>query len=130
MQISPAEYLELIQLAEDAAGFQAMNASAIIFAYVTAIYIVGHKLSRIKALALTFVYSALYIFPVSSVLTNIARAGRLNSNIAVEFPDIALSTLSSNIPSTEFYIYSSALVFFLCWLLSVAFMINEREMSS
>lgn len=127
MEISPAEYLELMQLAEDAAGFQAMNASAIIFAYVTAIYIVGHKLSRIKALTLTFLYSVLYFFPVSSVLTNIARAGRFTDIMAIEFSDIALSALGSNTLSTEFYIYSSSLVFFSCWLLSVAYMYDERK---
>ena len=44
--MNPTEYMELLQLIGDPIGFHVMNAVAILFAYVTAIYVAGTKLSR------------------------------------------------------------------------------------
>ena len=46
--MNPAEYMELLQLIGDSIGFHAMNAVVILFAYITAIYVGGPKLSRLQ----------------------------------------------------------------------------------
>lgn len=58
--MNPAEYMELLQLIGDSIGFHAMNAVAILFAYITAIYVVGPKLSRLQLSLVTILYSFFY----------------------------------------------------------------------
>lgn len=51
--MKPTEYMELLQLIGDPIGFYVMNAVAILFAYVTANYVAGTRLSR-QQLSLLF----------------------------------------------------------------------------
>ncbi len=47
------EYLDLIVTSRDSVGYHAMNYIGVMFAYVVAAYLVGAKLSRFQAFAIT-----------------------------------------------------------------------------
>ena len=60
--MSIGEYLELIRMSSDSAGFHAMNAMAILFAYLTAAYLAGNKLTKLQLAIATDLYSVFYFF--------------------------------------------------------------------
>lgn len=127
MEISPAEYLELIQLAEDAAGLQAMNAIAIVFAYLTAIYIIGEKLTRFQAIALNCIYTVFYFFPVRAMVGNITREYRVGEDFVRVYSEEASTLINVSSLGEEFFVYGGSLVFLLAWLLSIAYFVETRK---
>ncbi len=127
MGVSPAEYMELLQLAEDSASLNAMNAVAVVFAYVTAAYLVGAKLSRIQAFSLTVVYTLFYLFPVNVVVNSLGRTYRIGLDFIEKYPDTSSDLMNANARSEDFYLYAITVVFSLSWLLSIVFMLNTRR---
>jgi len=127
MAISPAEYLELMQLAEDSAGLHSMNALAVLFAYVTGIYIVGSKLEKAQIVALTCVYTAFYFFTAQTVVRNVSRAYRFIRDFVDKYPDEATALLNIDGNAEEPMVYVVSLILFLSWVLSIVFMRETRR---
>lgn len=130
--MNPAEYMELLQLIGDSIGFHAMNAVAILFAYITAIYVGGQKLSRLQLSLVTILYSFFYFLPSATSLQNIERSIRVSASFYERFPDEALIYLGAPVSGELFVINPAMFAYFLAWVASLVFMrdrTHERHLS-
>ena len=126
-KMSVAEYLEMIRMTGDSIGYHAMNAVAILFAYITAAYLAGSKMSRLQLGLATSLYTVFYFFPSFSAINNISNLFRLTNNFATDYPEEALRFLESGGPSEDFFLNPLTIAFSLAWVAGILFMIDTRR---
>ncbi len=119
--------MEIIQLTEDAIGFHSMNAIAILFAYVTAMYITGKNMSRIQLSLITVLYTFFYAAPAFTTSGNLDRVLRMQLAFFDDFPTEASNFLGPEISSETFVFNPLLIAFFLAWLASIVFLLDIRR---
>ena len=122
----PAEYLELIIAASASTGQFAVAATSVLFAYVAAAYLVGHKLSRFQVVAISVLYSIYFTFPVLATLGELRRIQNLVSRFQQEFP-AEFQHYYSEGSAQEYLMYGGLIISFLAWALSIYFMYDRRR---
>jgi len=119
--------MEIIQLTEDAVGFHSMNAIAILFAYVTAMYIAGKNLSKFQLILISVLYTFFYIAPSFTTAGNLDRVARMQLDFFTNFPTEASAFLGPGFSPEGFYFNPLLIAFFLAWLASIFFMLDIRR---
>jgi hypothetical protein len=121
--VSVAEYLELLTSSADSAALHAMNFVAVFSAFVVATYIVGGRLTRIQAWALSVTYSVFAALPLLTAVEMVGRNFLLKAEFFTQYPDIAPKYVSdfSAEPSVAGTIMAIA------WLISIIYMVSERR---
>lgn len=125
--MSPAEYLELLQLTSDGTGGHASNAFSTIIAYLIAAYFVGANLSRFQSISVSIVYSLYLTNPIRAALRGFDRLGTLNLEFLREHPEIAEIYIGTPELAYDFYQILFILVLLSAWVLSISFMITARK---
>ena len=125
--MEPAEYLELIEIAIDAAGVHAMNVVTVLISYLVAGYLVGSKLTRLQIGLLTVVYSIFYVFPTVGAVGTLRRAMTYVEGFIEEYPALALSYVD---PPFDGFHYILLSVFIFGWAVSVIFVISIYRQST
>ena len=124
--MSTAEYLELLSMASSNAGQHAMVSVSILFAYIIAAYLVGSKLSKFQATAISLLYSAYFVIPLFATLAEQERGAKLAEQFSELHPEQFEFYYSSGL-NMEFYSYTTIIVAFFAWAFSIYFMYDRRN---
>jgi hypothetical protein len=131
--MSPAEYFELINIADYSASSHAMNAVTIYCAYLVATYLVGSKLTFFQAVALTAIYSAFFTLPTLASLNSIKLVMVHIQQFQAAHPDLYQVYSSDRLGIFKghfFYsyvLYTISIVWVVAWILSILFMVSKRR---
>jgi hypothetical protein len=125
--MSPAEFLELLQITSDGTGGHATNAVSTMTAYLIAAYFIGSKLNRIQFISVTIVYFVYIVFPIRAAIRGFDRMGTLTTEFQREHAEIAAIYLKEAFFSFEFYRILFLLIFASAWALSLSFMYFARK---
>lgn len=125
--MSVAEYMEMIRMTGDSIGLHAMNAVAILFAYITAMYLAGKNLSRLQISLATGLFTVFYFFPSFSAINNLENTFILTNNFYVDFPEEASRLLNQNGSTRDLFVNPLMIAFFLAWVAGILFMFDIRK---
>ena len=125
--MSHLEYIELINTFSVTIAGHTMNFFAILAAYLVTAFFVGPRLGRFQVWSLTALYSLFCFFPISTVVSDIYRAGRLADELVHKYPDAAgYYPVEIDVAVLQ---VSLTVIFIAAWVLSIAFMYNVRRNS-
>lgn len=122
--MNPAEYLELIEMGNAAAGNHSMNSVAVLSAYLVAAYLMGRNLSRFQYIALTGLYSVFYFFTVISTFITIERSLLYQREFAIEYPEEATKFVGLQFDGMQYLV---VFVLVAAWIVSILFMRSIRN---
>lgn len=126
--MSVGEYLEMIRMATDGAGFHSMNALAILFAYLTAAYLAGNKLTKFQLVIATGLYSVFYFIPSFSAVNTMESVFRLGVNFRLDYPiEFARLTDMPALANVPLFVNIISLAYILAWIAGILFMISSRH---
>lgn len=125
--ITPAEYLELIELGNEAAGAHSMNAIAVLTAYLVAAYFVGRQLTRFQSIAVTGLYSVFYFFTVIATFITLERTLLYQREFSIEHPEVSEKFVTLQFDGMQFVVI---FILLLAWVVSVGFMRSARNEQS
>lgn len=111
----------------DSIGLHAMNAVAILFAYITAMHLAGEKLSKLQISLATGLYTVFYFFPSFSAINNLENTFLLTNNFFLDYPEEAVKLLNQNGATRELFVNPLMIAFVLAWIAGILFMIDIRK---
>lgn len=125
--MSAAEYMEMIRMTGDSIGLHAMNAVAILFAYITAIYLAGKNLSQLQIILATGLYTVFYFFPSFSAINNLENTFLLTNNFFIDYPAEANRLLNQSGATRDLFVNPLMIAFILAWIAGILFMLDVRR---
>ena len=125
--MTPADYLELINMYSNSAALNSMNAIAVLTAYITAIYLAGKNLSKFQLGFVSILYTAFYFSPSQGVIRGVGQVFRLIRGFIEDFPDEAARLIDLGGPSQGAVTVPLILFFTAGWIGSILFMIDVRR---
>ena len=125
--MSVAEYMEMIKMTGDSIGLHAMNAIAILFAYITAMYLAGKSLSTLQVTLATSLFTVFYFFPTFSAINNLENTFLLTDNFYLDYPGEASRLLNQNGSTRDLFVNPLMIAFFLAWMAGLLFMYDVRR---
>ena len=117
------EVLDLISTHRSEVGFHVMNFAAAMFGYVVAAYLVGKKLTRFQAIAITFLFCLFVPGPMAAAQDAAHSIAFLVSTYGDQYESVrsSASTLASIAPAI---VPSTILT---AWIVSMLFMYQIRK---
>ena len=124
--ISPAEYLELLSISSANTGQFSVATTSVLFAYIVAAYLVGAKLTKFQAIAISCLYSIYFTFPVLATIGEQRRIENLGRRFQEEYP-IEFQHYYSEGSAAEYLMYGGLVISLIAWALSIYFMYDCRR---
>ena len=115
------EFHDFLTNAQMASGQATMDVVAVFCAFVVSTYVVGSRLNRTQAIALSIVYTIFLLLPtmtVRSTLLRIQQVAELNPNHMIPMGSVeTIGVVAAVMPG----------ILVLAWLLSIFYLISERR---
>ena len=123
--MDPADFIELTIAARDGIGGHVGNFVTALFAYLLMTYFVADNLSRVQIWGISLIYSVYAFLPANAAFQDITVHASLMEQFAVQHPAEAAIYIQYG----DSHPIGWAVIAFISWASSIAFMIQRRTRS-